>query len=198
LYGSTAACAVHRVTVQEGATHMRMRADEVITLTRAEYESLRKQAQTQGESFNAEEMQAIREQYEERVALADERREELEWKLRLELAKIRDAESSARRSADEMQRVERSLVRILEESEGRSATPQDAAPATQARAIAGSGAAIAQPPALKPVLAPVLPQRQASPSPPPIPKAAPAPRAAAGSHADKFRQAMAARKRYLA
>jgi len=40
---------------------MRMRADELITLTRAEYEALRKQAQTQGESFNAEEMQAIRE-----------------------------------------------------------------------------------------------------------------------------------------
>ncbi|HEX4457353.1 MAG TPA: hypothetical protein VIA18_05255 [Polyangia bacterium] len=174
---------------------MRMRADEVITLTRAEYEALRKQAQTQGESFNAEEMQAIREQYEERVARADERREELEWKLRLELAKIRDAESSARRSADEMQRVERSLVRILEESEGRSAAPQDAAPATQARPVA----TIEQPAALKPVLAPVLPQRQASPPPPPIPKAATAPRAAAaGSHADKFRQAMAARKRYLA
>ena len=165
---------------------MRMRADELITLTRAEYEALRKQAQTQGESFNAEEMQAIREQYEERVALADERREELEWKLRLELAKIRAAAEGARRSADDMQRIEQSLVRILEESEGRSAAPQDAAPATQS--------AIAQPPALKPVLAPVLPQRQASPPPPPIPKAAPG----GGSHADKFRQAMAARKRYLA
>ena len=171
---------------------MRMRADELITLTRAEYEALRKQAQTQGESFNAEEMQAIREQYEERVARADERREELEWKLRMELAKIRDAESSARRSADEMQRVEQSLVRILEESEGRSAAPQDAAPATQVRPVA----TIEQPAALKPVLAPVLPQRQASP--PPLPKAVSAPRAAAGSHADKFRQAMAARKRYLA
>ena len=171
---------------------MRMRADELITLTRAEYEALRKQAQTQGESFNAEEMQAIREQYEERVARADERREELEWKLRLELAKIRDAETGARRSADEMQRVERSLVAILAESEARSAAPQAAAPATQA-SVTPALAAIEQPQALKPVLAPVLPQRQSSPSPPPIPKAAPA-----GSHADKFRQAMAARKRYLA
>ncbi len=171
---------------------MRMRADELITLTRAEYEALRKQAQTQGESFNAEEMQAIREQYEERVARADERREELEWKLRLELAKIRDAELGARRSADEMQRIERSLVAILAESEARSASPQAAAPATQV-----APAIVATPSALKPVLAPVLPQRQSSPSPPPLPKTA-EPRAAAGSHADKFRQAMAARKRYLA
>jgi hypothetical protein len=170
--------------VQEGATHMRMRADELITLTRAEYEALCKQAKAQGESFNAEEMQAIREQYEERVELANERREELEWKLRLELAKIRDAELGARRSADEMQRVERSLLAILEESEARSAAPQAAAPLTQPLAR------------LPKELAPVLPQRQ--PSPPPIPQAASAPRATPGSHADKFRQAMAARKRYLA
>ena len=174
---------------------MRMRADELITLTRAEYEALRKQAQTQGESFNAEEMQAIREQYEERVARADERREELEWKLRLELAKIRDAETGARRSADEMQRVERSLVAILAESEARSAQPQSAAAATQPAQPTQS----ATPQPLKPVLAPVLPQRQASPTPPPLPKAVTAPRAAGSStHADKFRQAMAARKRYLA
>lgn len=163
---------------------MRMRADELITLTRAEYETLRKQAQAQGESFNAEEMQAIREQYEERVALAEERREELEWKLRLELSKIRDAELSARRSADEMQRIERALLAMLEESEGRSSAPQAAAPPTQVL------------PPLKQALAPVLPQRL--PSPPPIPQTAAKPKVAAGSHADKFRQAMAARKRYLA
>src|SRR5437879_13536724 len=94
-----------------------MRADELVVLTKAEYEELQAQARggagDTGELFNAEEMQAIRDQYEERILVEQERREELEWRLRMELAKIRDAELSARRAADEMRRVELTLQGML-------------------------------------------------------------------------------------
>ena len=58
-------------------------------------------------------MQAIRDQYEERIIVEQEKREELEWKLRMELAKIRDAELSSRRAADEMRRIELTLQGLL-------------------------------------------------------------------------------------
>src|SRR5438309_306341 len=70
-----------------------------------------------GELFTSEEMQAIREQYEERVRVADERRDDLEWQVRLALARIRDAEVGARRSADELARVYQTLAALIGESE---------------------------------------------------------------------------------
>lgn len=165
-----------------------MRADELVVLTKAEYDELKARAEGSrgdtGELFNAEEMQAIRDQYEERVIVEQEKREELEWKLRMELAKIRDAELSARRAADEMRRIELTLQGLL--------TDEDI---TEVRSTVPSAR-----------LQPVAPKPQAvvslrKPVPPPIPAAANghANGHANGngqSHADKFRAAMAQRKSY--
>ena len=161
-----------------------MRADELVVLTKAEYDELQAQAAggvgSSGELFNCEEMQAIRDQYEERILVEQERREELEWRLRMELAKIRDAELSARRAADEMRRVELTLQGMLADDD-----------ITQVRSTVPSSS-----------LQPVAPRPQAvvnlrKPVPPPIPAAANGNGHANGSsHAEKFRAAMAHRKSY--
>ncbi len=162
-----------------------MRADELVVLTKAEYDELKAQAQggagDTGELFNSEEMQAIRDQYEERILVEQERREELEWKLRMELAKIRDAELSARRAADEMRRIELTLQGLL--------TDEDV---TQVRSTVPS-----------PSLQAVAPKPQAlrKPVPPPIPAAKNGhsnghANGNGASHADRFRAAMAHRKSY--
>ncbi len=162
-----------------------MRADELVVLTRAEHDELKARAEAAsggaGELFNAEEMLAIREQYEERVLVEQEKREELEWKLRMELAKIRDAELSARRAADEMRRIELTLQALLTMDED----------ITEVRSTVPSAR-----------LQPVAPKPQAvvtlrKPVPPPIPTARNGHANGSGpSHADKFRAAMAHRKSY--
>ena len=169
-----------------------MRADELVVLTVAEYEELKARAEGSvggtGELFNSEEMQAIRDQYEERIIVEQEKREELEWKLRMELAKIRDAELSSRRAADEMRRIELTLQGLL--------TDEDI---TEVRSTGPSRS-----------LQPVAPKPQAvvslrKPVPPPIPAASRGNGHSNGnghangngqSHADKFRAAMAHRKSY--
>jgi hypothetical protein len=153
-----------------------MRADELVVLTKAEFEELKRGGDSaSGETFNVEEMQAIREQYEERAALAEQRCEELEWRMRLELAKIRDAELSARRAADEMRRVELSLQSLL--------TADD--DVTEVRSVVPSAS-----------LHPVAPKPQAlrRPVPPPIPDAGSPRNGNGASHADAFRAAMSQRK----
>jgi hypothetical protein len=164
-----------------------MRADELVVLTKAEYEELKARAGSAqgdtGELFNSEEMQAIRDQYEERIIVEQEKREELEWKLRMELARIRDAELASRRAADEMRRIEATLQALL--------TDEDI---TQVRSTVPSKS-----------LQPVAPKPQAVVTlrkpvvPPPIPVATNGHGRANGngqSHADKFRAAMAHRKSY--
>jgi hypothetical protein len=54
-------------------------------------------AVSSSELFNAEEMQAIREQYEERIAAAEERAEELEFQIKRALAAVRDAENDLKK-----------------------------------------------------------------------------------------------------
>ena len=126
-----------------------MRADELVVLTKDEYDELKARAEgsvgNTGELFNSEEMQAIREQYEERILVETERREELEWKVRMELAKIRDAELSSRRAADEMRQIEIKLQGLLmdeEVTQVRSAVPSSSlhpvAPKPQAVVTCGS------------------------------------------------------------
>lgn len=180
-----------------------MRGDELIVLTRAEFDELKRKADAaaaKGHLFDAEEMLAIREQYEERIVAVEQRREELEWKLRLELAKIRDAELHARRAGDDLRRIEQTLQALLAEGDD-----------TEVRSTVPS-----------PPLHPVAPKPQVSVSlrkpavPPPIPPATPTPPPlvpptnghANGSNghangnglsnAEKFRAAMANRKRYVA
>src|SRR6476620_5986903 len=85
-----------------------MRGDELLVISRAEYEALKKLAEEgrkKGQLFDAEEMQAIREQYQELVEVERGRRDDLEWKLRVELARVRNAELSARRNADDMRQL---------------------------------------------------------------------------------------------
>jgi hypothetical protein len=161
-----------------------MRADELVVLTKAEYDELKARAEGSagdtGELFNSEEMQAIRDQYEERILVAEERREELEWKVRMELARIRDAELSARRAADEIRQVEIKLQGLLMEDD-----------ITQVRSSVPS-----------PSLHPVAPRPQAvvalrKPVPPPIPASNGHTNGnGSNSHADRFRAAMAHRKSY--
>src|SRR4051794_38243855 len=59
---------------REGARSMR--ADELVVLTKAEYDELKARAEGgaggTGELFNGEEMQAIRDQYEERIVVEQE------------------------------------------------------------------------------------------------------------------------------
>jgi hypothetical protein len=161
-----------------------MRADELVVLTKAEYDELKARAEGSvggtGELFNSEEMQAIREQYEERILVEQEKREELEWNMRMELAKIRDAELSARRAADEIRQIELKFRGLL--------TDEDI---TQVRSTVPSTS-----------LHPVAPKPQAVVAlrkavPPPIPTAGGhANGNGSNSHADRFRAAMAHRKSY--
>ncbi len=165
-----------------------MRADELVVLTKAEYDELKARAEGSagdtGELFNSEEMQAIREQYEERILVEQEKREELEWNMRMELAKLRDAELSARRAADEIRQIELKFRGLL--------TDEDI---TQVRSSVPSTS-----------LHPVAPKPQAVVTlrkavPPPIPTAASHANGhtngnGSSSHADRFRAAMAHRKSY--
>jgi hypothetical protein len=66
------------------------------------------------ERFSAEEMQAIREQYEERLSLLEAERDEIEFKLRMVLARVRDSEQGSRRAADEMAQVHATLAALVE------------------------------------------------------------------------------------
>jgi hypothetical protein len=165
-----------------------MRADELVVLTVAEYQELKARAEGSvggtGELFNSEEMQAIREQYEERLLVEVEKREELEWKVRMELARIRDAELSARRAADEMRQIEIKLQGLLMDED-----------ITQVRSTVPSSS-----------LHPVAPKPQAvvslrKPVPPPIPVSTNGhgnghANGNGSSHADRFRAAMSHRKSY--
>ena len=167
-----------------------MRADELVVLTKAEYDELKARAEGSvgdtGELFNSEEMQAIRDQYEERIAAEEQKREELEWNMRMELAKIRDAELAARRAADEIRQIELKFRGLLADED-----------ITQVRSTVPSTS-----------LHPVAPRPQAvvtlrKPVPPPIPAAAQNGNGhgngngnGSGSHADRFRAAMAHRKSY--
>jgi hypothetical protein len=67
----------------------------------------------QSQTFDAEEMQAIREQYQERLEAETAKREELEWQVRMLLAQVRDAELDARRAADQMHKVHAQLQSLL-------------------------------------------------------------------------------------
>ena len=69
-----------------------------------------------GEAFSVEEMDAIREQLSARAEEAERAREELEWSVRMELARVREA-ASCSRAASEMRHVAASLASLLGEEE---------------------------------------------------------------------------------
>lgn len=114
--------------------------------------------------FDAEEMQAIREQYEERLEAEIAKREELEWKVRMALAQVRDAELEARRAADQMHKIHSTLQALLGQTPAEPAAPPRPAP------VIGVAPVVA---AAK--IAPVAPSPDKSAratTPPPIPLAA--------------------------
>jgi hypothetical protein len=69
------------------------------------------------DGFSAEEMDAIREQLASRLEEAQKAHEELEWNVRMELSKVREAEASCQRAAMEMRQVAASLASLLGEEE---------------------------------------------------------------------------------
>ncbi len=70
-----------------------------------------------GAAFSVEEMDAIREQLADRVVAAEAAREQLEWNLRLELARVREAEGCCLRAANEMHRAASSIANLLGEEQ---------------------------------------------------------------------------------
>lgn len=65
------------------------------------------------DAFSVEEMDCIREQLTERAIVAEEAREQLEWNVRMELARVREAEAGALRAANDMRRIAASLANLL-------------------------------------------------------------------------------------
>jgi hypothetical protein len=102
-----------------------------------ELESLRSRL---ADSFSGEEMDAIREQLEARaetaekahlllqgrVQAAEQAREDMEFKVRLQLAKVRDAEAACERAAAEMREVAAQLAKILGEEAAAATKPPPA------------------------------------------------------------------------
>jgi hypothetical protein len=115
--------------------------------------------------FDAEEMQAIREQYEERLEAEIAKREELEWQVRMALAQVRDAELEARRAADQMHKIHSTLQSLLGQKKAEPvAAPPRPAPVLGVAPVIASAK-----------IAPVAPTPDKSArqnTPPPIPLAA--------------------------
>lgn len=82
-----------------------------------------------GDLFTSEEMQAIRDQYEERIAAEQARREELEWKVRMALAQVRDAELDARRAADQIRQIHLGLQALVAADPAQAPAPAKVQPA---------------------------------------------------------------------
>jgi chromosome segregation ATPase len=76
---------------------------------RAEHSKSAKAAPAEG--ISVEEMLAMREQYEQRIAEESQRREDLEWRLRLAIARLRDVESAT----DKLRAIQDSLKGVLGE-----------------------------------------------------------------------------------
>jgi hypothetical protein len=120
------------------------------------------------QAFSADEMLAIREQYEERIAQAEQRREELEWSLRMELARIRSGEAGTRRAVDELRRVAQTLQALLGDPAEVNEPQQAPLPLTPIM-TAGPNAITPPPPPLQPVAPqvdggglPTMPRRASS------------------------------------
>ena len=69
------------------------------------------------DAFSAEEMDAIREQLAARAQEAETARDELEWSVRVELARVREAQAGCTRAAAEMGEIAHSLASLLGEED---------------------------------------------------------------------------------
>jgi hypothetical protein len=104
-------------------------AGKTMVLTLEELEAIRDEASESArrtdERFSTEEMKSIREQYEERLAGEQQKREDLEWRLRMAITRLRDVEGAT----EKLRAVQDSLKGILGEVEER------VAPAAPARRV---------------------------------------------------------------
>jgi chromosome segregation ATPase len=117
---------------------------KTMVLTVEELEAIRDEAADNGrrralaacaQKFDAEEMLAIREQYEARLEEQKQKQEDLEFRLRLALARVRDIESAT----DKLRAIQESLKGVLGEvaDEEKPALPprRVSPPAVPARAL---------------------------------------------------------------
>jgi predicted nuclease with TOPRIM domain len=83
-------------------------------LTYSQLESRVRELETKlGQAFSAEEMDILREQLSERATEAVEQQEALEWKVRMELARVREAERKCLAATMELRRTASALAVIL-------------------------------------------------------------------------------------
>jgi hypothetical protein len=91
--------------------------DEMIIVSAAELEAVTEEARRlraeMRDLFTPEEMSAIREQHEARLAEAERAREELEWQVRLELARVREAADGAQKLSREVNTVLHRLSSLI-------------------------------------------------------------------------------------
>lgn len=64
-------------------------------------------------TITVEELEAMRDEFDERARRAEAERDELEWSVRMELAHLREAELGARRSADDMRAIAARIEHVL-------------------------------------------------------------------------------------
>jgi hypothetical protein len=90
-----------------------MKLPKTMVLTVEELEAIRDEAaeSARREGFSPEEMKAIREQYEQRLEDESKKREDLEWRLRLAIARLGDVETAT----DKLRAIQDSLKGVLTE-----------------------------------------------------------------------------------
>jgi hypothetical protein len=96
---------------------MLLTVEELEAMRDEAVENARKQARAEtakaapSSGVSVEEMLAMREQYEQRIAEESQKREDLEWRLRLAIARLRDVESAT----DKLRAIQDSLKGVLGE-----------------------------------------------------------------------------------
>jgi hypothetical protein len=159
-----------------------MRESQTVVLTVEELQVIQEQARRQGEAeagerFTLDEMQAIREQFERQIAEAAERREELEFGVRMALTRLRDGLNGKGNYGESLRQAEVTLKAaaadlraLIGEPEPAAASPTAAAPSRPLATPPAPSRPLATPPApARPLATPPAPAR---PLPPPPPKRA--------------------------
>jgi hypothetical protein len=90
---------------------------EMIIISAEELEDIKAEADRlkagMRDLFTPDEMNAIREQHEARLREAEAARDELEWEVRRELARVVEAEATARKAATDMRAVLTRLTALI-------------------------------------------------------------------------------------
>jgi chromosome segregation ATPase len=94
---------------------------QTVVLTVEEIEAIRDEAADSAGGFTLEDLKAMREQYEERLAAERNQREDLEWRLRMAAARLRDVTSVA----EKLRAMQESLKGLLGEIFEEEKAPKD-------------------------------------------------------------------------